>query len=346
MKFRKLIVDGIEEYHFVERFENSKSLEEYIQNLKSFIINENLIIINSYIFCFDKDLSIYDFLFNYPNTLVYSKFDNWYNIYMFAVRKSENLAYEYILNKENIFNWVFLGNKLNKSKYLYLDWIKFGNEDFSKQVSDTYDFIESQIIRYDFNKNDFVRAWNFIQDIYDNYSKFNVERNFFFDKLWINDYPAGTGIWALFDGLTLISSNFLFCKWETISHIPVIAKNQVQAVSYWPKFSRARLINFNDSKKLFISWTASVEKDGKWKFNENMYENISYTLETFGNLLKQSDLLFKDLKVVFLYFKKPQDLSIFEEIYKEKKLEFPYIYLYTDICQPYFMFEIEWIAAK
>jgi len=72
-----------------------------------------------------------------------------------------------------------------------------------------------------------------------------------------------------------------------------------------------------------------------------MYENISYTLETFGNLLKQSDLLFKDLKVVFLYFKKPQDLSIFEEIYKEKKLEFPYIYLYTDICQPYFMFEIE-----
>jgi len=76
MKFRKLIVDGIEEYHFVERFENSKSLEEYIQNLKSFIINENLIIINSYIFCFDKDLSIYDFLFNYPNTLVYSKFDN------------------------------------------------------------------------------------------------------------------------------------------------------------------------------------------------------------------------------------------------------------------------------
>lgn len=346
MKFSKLLVDGIEEYYFVEKFCDSISLDKYLKDLKSFILSEDLILINSYIFCFDKDLSFYDFLFNYPNTLVFSRFDNWYNIYVYAIKKSEKLSYEYVLNEKNIKNWIFLENKIYNSKYLYLDWIKFSEKDFSKQVSSTYSFVSDKTNKYDFTKNNFVRAWNFIQDIYDNYSKFNIERNIFFEKLWVSDYPAWTWIWSFLSDWNLISSNFIFCKWESVSHIPVIAKNQVQAESYWPKFSRARLVDFKDSKKLFISGTASVEKDGKWKFNENMYENISYTLETFENLLKESELWLGDLKVVFLYFKNIHDLSIFEKIYKERNLEFQYIYLYTDICQPYFMFEMEWIAAK
>lgn len=338
------IDENITEYYLLDKTDyNYKNILDWLQR---YVEEHNLIIVNSYIFSSIKDQVIYDLRKKFPVSIISWKYDNGFQIQFSCIEKNDYLNFESIENNSQKFGYYLLDRKSN-NKYLYLDGIRFNDLDFEIQCEKTYQFIFECFDKYWFTVKDYVRAWNFIQNIFDNYATFNKVRNKYFEKYNLfSDYPAGTWIWAVLDDDFIMNTCAFAVSSASIVHQANISKRQVQAFSYGPKFSRSRLLEYWKTKKLFVSWTASVDKDWKWAFTDDILKNIQNTFDIVESLLDNVEMWFDNIVSCFVYLKEKWDLEYFEKIYKMWNYSFPYIYVYNDICQKYFLFEMECIAVK
>lgn len=229
--------------------------------------------------------------------------------------------------------------RVNKSKNNFLD-----------EAEDKYEIIDDILKRYQFSPKNIFRFWNFLSDISENYKPFNQARDAFYAKHNITKYPAATGIEVGLPDNQRINLGLEAIKFKNNTPPFKVIKSQMQceAWKYGPKFSRAALVSYprDKTKKLYITGTSTVNRQGKTILEDKDKENISYVMKCVAHLLEKNNMSFGNIIMSIVYFKNEKMRSSFEEIYKKRKWDFPYNPVFSNICRNNFTFEIECIASN
>jgi len=221
---------------------------------------------------------------------------------------------------------------------------------FESEIEQAYEMLEKIMARYGFSPKDAYRFWIYMKNIKKNYTALNKVRDKYFRKNKIRDYPASTGIEADLVGHRRISISLEALKISCRRDIAIQrlrSKLQCEASAYGPKFSRGKVVHFERDKvkKVYISGTSSVCKDGSSAKKDDYTKNVEYVISCVCHLLVNSGSGFENIVMSRIYAKNVKVQKIFEKVYLEKGWIFPYNFLKTNVCRENLIFEIECIAV-
>lgn len=247
--------------------------------------------------------------------------------------KGDIKSFHYIKNKEQIIGAQFISDQ---TQQCFLTGIQGRERSVFAQL-ETYIPSDQQI----------VRMWNFMENIDQNYVAFNTSRDGFFQKHDITDYPAATGIETYLGGEELsVSIDAVTGSLEALEITTLQSDLQNEACDYGPKFSRGKVVHFKKEgiRKIYISGTSSVDKEGQSIFCNEPKENVTYVLECVEHLLKKTKSDFHNIVMSIVYCKDKAHYEAFLALYKKRHWDFPYMPLFVNICRRNLSFEIECVA--
>lgn len=234
-----------------------------------------------------------------------------------------------------------------------------------------FDLMEKILHNENLKFSNIIRQWNYIENIlnisknghyqYQNYQIFNDVRSNYYDKdNFDNGYPSATGIGTDSGGIVIefiaLNSN------SKINISPISNPQQCNAYSYTenvlfdnsigntgikikttPKFERGKIISYNNEHHLFVSGTASIQKEKTVGINdikkqtEVTLDNIKNVIEAFtkGNGYKKRFSYYR------VYLKYVKDYPIAKTLCDKYFKDAPGQYLYSDICRNDLLIEIE-----
>jgi enamine deaminase RidA (YjgF/YER057c/UK114 family) len=204
---------------------------------------------------------------------------------------------------------------------------------------------------------DVVRTWIYISDILDWYDDFNVVRNHCYseygfigkrDPLMPAEQiylPASTGIEgknpsgraAVMDVFAIHNS-----PTSTTKVRPLYGTKQKSPFRYGSAFSRAIVIEDNQSKLILVSGTASIDEEGKSVFLNDFAAQIKQTLKVVSALIAPEGAALQDLCEATVFLKRRQDFPTYQKIAEEIGIsEVPSVNVVADVCRDELLFEID-----
>lgn len=197
-----------------------------------------------------------------------------------------------------------------------------------------------------------IRTWFFIQNIDTNYKEFAKARKEIYEKNGLTKdthFIASTGVEGYFYDLNALVIMDAYA-------IKGIKKEQIKFLSapeflsptyiYGVTFERGVSIAYSDRKHIFISGTASINKNGEIEHPYNIEKQTERTLKNIKALLKNADSDFNDVMIFIVYVRDMSDLFIVKKIINKKFRKIPVIFACSSICRPGWLVEIECIAIK
>lgn len=266
------------------------------------------------------------------------------------------------------------------SKEVYAGGISPKNfdTDFTVQVDECYQLMESILSEEGLTFADIVRQWNYVENILGlyNYGEEHVQhyqvlndiRSKYYTKAdFRKGYPAATGIGMDAGGLVL--EFYAVQSSPVVQIIPVKNPGQVDAYNYseavliggalekhhkktTPKFERAKYCSVNGTSFVYISGTAAIQNE-KTIGIDDIKLQTEITLENIANLVDKSNLgsvgipdLRGQVKYAFIrvYIKKRKDVADVKAICNKYYGNIPLHYLVADICRDNLLLEIEGVA--
>lgn len=220
-----------------------------------------------------------------------------------------------------------------------------------EQAREVFETIRNALEENGFAFTDIVRTWFYNEKILDWYSDFNTVRTDFFSRYGTFEkmVPASTGIGAANTaGAALIT--------DVIAVRPKSAKVRIQAVTspmqgsalnYRSSFSRAVEMAFPTHRSLFVSGTASIDKEGRSVNIGDCGKQIGLTMQVVKAILESREMGWNDLFRGIAYFKNMSDRPVFDKYLKDHDIpKFPLAVAHTDICRSDLLFEIEVDAVQ
>lgn len=227
------------------------------------------------------------------------------------------------------------------------------DDDLKSPFDETQNIFEkSQIILShlgcDFSST--IRTWLFADDILAWYGDLNKARNQFFTdhNIFNNLVPASTGIGvANFFGKS-IAVQVLAMKSKNGKASAKAANSPLQcpALNYKSSFSRGLIVGTGEYKKLYISGTASIDKDGKTIFLNDTKKQLEFTMKVVKAILKDAGMDWINAVSSIAYFKYKEDFHLFDNYCRAENLKLPHIKLQADVCRDDLLFEIEMDAMS
>lgn len=205
-----------------------------------------------------------------------------------------------------------------------------------------------------------IRQWNYMELITDqdqegnqHYQLFNNARTAFYSKTeWDNGYPAATGIGTDLGGI-LVEIDAIVPKKKTVSITPIDNKLQVAAHVYsdqvliqannhksTPKFERAKSLEIEQNKLIYISGTAAIRGEESLT-DVGLEKQLHITMENIAELIGDSKI-----KLLRVYLKHSECKQETVRLMEEYNLTIPISYLYADVCRDELLIEIEGIAIN
>jgi enamine deaminase RidA (YjgF/YER057c/UK114 family) len=215
----------------------------------------------------------------------------------------------------------------------------------SEQADEVFDLIQSQLFRARMNWKHVARTWLYLDRILNWYGELNDVRKDAFDRfeIYSQRMPASTGIGAA----NLTDSAIVAGAWavEPLSHeasvLPVPSPLQCSARDYGSCFSRAIEITTPDLRRLFISGTASISREGITEFHGDFWKQTVRTFEVVDAILKSRSMCWKDVSRATAYLKHARDAAPFEQFLEFHSLHLPIVVTRADICRDDLLFELE-----
>lgn len=115
---------------------------------------------------------------------------------------------------------------------------------------------------------------------------------------------------------------------------------------YGVTFERATAIEMGNVDYLFISGTASINKNGEIVHPGNVAKQTERTLENISALLSAANFTRKDLSSFIIYLRDPADYGFVEPIIDQYSKNLPAVYVKAPVCRPGWLIEIEATAEK
>lgn len=207
------------------------------------------------------------------------------------------------------------------------------------------------LARHDMAFSDVFRTWFYNHDILDWYDEFNQVRNRFFAARKVFDglVPASTGIGggnvadaALVAGLLALKPKVPGVKVYTVP-----SPLQSSARDYGSSFSRAVEVEAPDHRRLYVSGTASIDREGRTVFLDDTEAQVRLTMEVVQAILQSRSMDWADVTRSLAYFKRAADAPLLAAYCRGQNLpSFPVIVAENDVCRDDLMFEIEVDAVR
>ena len=220
-----------------------------------------------------------------------------------------------------------------------------------EQTRQTLETLQAVLARGGFDLADTVRTWFFLENILAWYDEFNQARTKIYSgvKFRTGSLPASTGVGAKNPaGSALALAAWAFRPLEKSARAEEIASPlQCPAPAYGSSFSRAMEISSENSRRIFISGTASIAPGGKTLWIGDTRKQVELTMDVVEAILRSRGLAFADLLRATAYFRHATDAGIFSEWLAANRLEqMPVVSAQCDVCRDDLLFELEAEAER
>ncbi|MBQ9501948.1 MAG: hypothetical protein IJU70_07320 [Lentisphaeria bacterium] len=197
------------------------------------------------------------------------------------------------------------------------------------------------------------RTWIYCRDIDNNYAGLvEARRNFFSRRDLVPEthFIASTGIEGSshpHDRLVRMDSLALFGhRREQIRYLHA-PEHLSPTHIYGVTFERGTRIVFGDRSHLYISGTASIDREGKVVHERDVVRQSRRLLENVEALLRAGDATFDDLCQAVIYLRDPADYpqvkAVFDGILPAKT---PRLFVRGSVCRPTWLVEMDAIAVS
>jgi enamine deaminase RidA (YjgF/YER057c/UK114 family) len=189
---------------------------------------------------------------------------------------------------------------------------------FSKQEKNGHSFIAafdkiSEVLQnFKMRESAIARTWLFMKDILSDYEELNNVREQFCAKWYSasNHFlPASTGIQNRMQGNEILAVEFCAFSGDNITIKQISSPLQNEPTDYGKLFSRAVAVGFPNSKLLFISGTAAIDKAGSSVHVGNFENQMTFTLEVISAILSQEKGGFANIAQAIIYLKRRKDMD-------------------------------------
>ena len=221
----------------------------------------------------------------------------------------------------------------------------------AEQTRQTLEMSQTVLARGGFDLADVVRTWFFLENILKWYDDFNRARTKIYSgvKFRTGSLPASTG-----DGAKNPAGSALaLAAWafrplgKSASAEEIASPLQCPAPAYGSSFSRAMEISSENSRRIFISGTASIAPGGKTLWIGDTRKQVELTMDVVEAILRSRGLAFADLTRATAYFRHATDAGIFSEWLAANRLEqMPVVSAQCDVCRDDLLFELEAEAER
>jgi len=191
-----------------------------------------------------------------------------------------------------------------------------------------------------------VRTWFYNRDILAWYDVFNRVRTEFFRTHGVFDglVPASTGIGsANARGTELTAALFAVSakNGQDVKTAAIPSPMQCPALKYGSSFSRAAEILTPDSRRLFVSGTASIAPDGRTVHCGNTKEQVRLTMDVVQAILRLRGMNWDAVRHSLVYVRNIEDVDVFADYCESHGVTIPYVQTHQTVCRDDLLFEIE-----
>ncbi|MDR0842034.1 MAG: hypothetical protein LBP68_01285 [Acidobacteriota bacterium] len=227
------------------------------------------------------------------------------------------------------------------------------SSDSFRQTADIFSDYGRKLERYGYClKDDLIRTWLFVKDIDSDYGGVVEARKDFFHRHGLTadtHYVASTGIGGrhadpaksvLMDayavrGLSRKQVRFLQAR-----------ENLNPTYEYGVTFERGTSIDYGDRRHIFISGTASIDRDGNILHVNDVRRQTERAVENIEALLDDAGATLGDVAQMLVYLRDVADARTVAEALDARCRNIPKVVLLAPVCRPGWLVEIECIAVR
>jgi len=199
---------------------------------------------------------------------------------------------------------------------------------------------------------DIVRTWFYLDDLLSWYGEFNHVRNDVFacNELLPPHLPASTGV----SGRNPMGTALSAAAWAVRPHDPAAtvtyfapSPEQCPASAYGSAFSRAVEIGCAGYRRLLVSGTASIARDGKTEHLGDTRAQIERSMQVMEAILESRGMSFADTAFATAFFKHSAEAPLFADwLARHGRPSMPVVKTGCAICRDNLLFEIELEAVQ
>lgn len=195
-----------------------------------------------------------------------------------------------------------------------------------------------------------VRTWFFVADIDRSYGGLvTARREFFADRGLLpgTHFIASTGI----EGRPADAEARIALDTYAIAGLRREQVRYLQALDhlspthrYGVTFERGTAIDYRDRRQIFISGTASIDRDGQIAWPGDAARQLERTIENIEALLASAEAGLDDLLAATVYLRDPADGERLGAAARQRLAGVPLVTVHAPVCRPGWLVEIECLA--
>lgn len=250
---------------------------------------------------------------------------------------------------------LFLFNTTSGIRHIFAEHLTASNsdEDAEQQTARVFGDLEKRLAEFGASIEDSVlRTWIYAPHLDADYPGIVRARKAFFDSVNLTrdtHYIASTGIQG--------GTGDRFARVSVDAYaVTGIDRNDVRYIqapeylspahTYGVTFERATAVRMGDTDFLFISGTASINKEGEVVHPGDVVKQTEHTLTNISALLAAAGFCREDLSSLIVYLRDPTDYDFVQSTIAEYSRNLPAVYVKAPVCRPGWLIEIEAAAGK
>ena len=260
--------------------------------------------------------------------------------------------HKFINNKSDTWRTGVTVNGRDYSMVWTTNFTGTGSMDSKKQTTALFTSFAAYLQSQNVNLYDnLVRTWIFVRDIDTHYQGMvDARKKFFLSQGLTPDsrYVASTGIEgnAVNSGCLVSMDSLSFGGLNENQILPMNALDNLPlTISYGVTFERGLRIKFGDRSHLYISGTASIDKEGKIMHGGDVKNQTRRTLDNIEMLLKNQGASLADMTYLLCYVRNIKHFDCVNAILKDRiPSDIPLVIVQGAVCRPGWLVEVEGVA--
>jgi enamine deaminase RidA (YjgF/YER057c/UK114 family) len=221
--------------------------------------------------------------------------------------------------------------------------------DSREQMSGIFGRLEQQLEGLSV-ASDTVRTWIFVRDVDVNYAGVVEGRKDYFNTIGLTastHYIASTGI----EGRPPSPKNLVEMDAYSVKGLQpgqmaylYAPDNLSPTALYGVTFERGAAISYGDRRHIFISGTASIDKNGQVLHPGDVSAQAARMLENIEALLREGGAGLGDIAMALVYLRDPADFPAVRSLLQQRCPSLNALFVHGPVCRPTWLVEMECIA--
>ena len=239
----------------------------------------------------------------------------------------------------------------NGYRHLWTGGMTADNADSEGQTADIFNAYETLLASKGLSvAENCLRTWLFVRDVDTHYSGVVKGRRDYFDGIGLTPdthFIASTGI----AGFSARPQQLVRMDAYAVGGLK---EGQIQYLHaydhlsptalYGVTFERGTAVTYGDRKHVYISGTASIDKDGKVVHVDDPVKQAERMLENVSALLQEAGAGMEDLMYCLVYLRDTADYLRVREVLQHNCPALDPIYVLAPVCRPAWLVEMEGMA--